>query len=197
MKEQQDPSQMTRRGFCQRLAAFALAATSLPLLTQVSEAAPKWKDDFELAVNFKINKPGGTRYHRPFVAAWIEDANGKSVRTLCLWYQQTNRGFRWLPDLKRWYRLEKKRKAERGGDLAKVISSATRKPGNYSLVWNGRDDDGKQLDQGTYFVCIEAARENGTYQIIREDVSIGSRAFRKALDSNIEIKEASVEYRKK
>ena len=119
------------------------------------------------------------------------------MRTLGLWYQQTGRGPRWLPDLKRWYRGEKKRKTERGGDLAKVISSATRKPGNYSLIWNGRDDDGKQLDQGTYFVCIEAAREHGTYQLIREDVSIGSRTFRKAFDGNIEIKEASVEYRKK
>lgn len=188
---------MTRRGFCHRLAALALSAISLPLLAETSEAAPKWNNGFELAVNFTINQPAGTRYHRPYIAAWIEDANGKSVRTLCLWYQQTGRGPRWLPDLKRWYRGEKKRKAELGGDLAKLISSATRKPGKYTLVWNGKDDDGKQLEQGTYFVCIEAAREHGTYQLIREDVSIGSRAFRKAFDSNIEIKEASVEYRKK
>ena len=119
MKEnkQEAASTMTRRHLFGRIGALALSAVCLPTLSRFAVAAPKgpkWKDGFELAVDFEINQPGDTRYHRPFVAVWIEDANGNSVRTLCLWVQQTGRGPRWIPDLRRWYRGEKDRQKTHG-----------------------------------------------------------------------------------
>jgi hypothetical protein len=194
----QDPQRpMTRRHLLGRLATLALSAGSLATLGSKANAAPKWDNRFELAVDFEINQPGGGRYHRPYVAVWIEDKDTVAVKTLSLWFQQTGKGTKWLPDLKRWFRDEKERRVLDGGDLAKTISTATRAPGKYRLVWNGRDDQGKVVEQGNYILCIEAAREHGTYQVIKTDISIGTKPFRKTLQGNIEIKEASVAYRRK
>lgn len=46
-------------------------------------------------------------------------------------------------------------------------------------------------------VCIEAAREHGTYQITKMPITIGTTPFSKTLEGNIEIKSAKVEYGKK
>ena len=195
MHDKELSSSITRRGLLGRMAALALSVAALPALAQAQGAG--WNREYELAVNFEINQPDGARYRRPYVAVWVEDESGKAIRTLSLWVQTRKPGPRWIPDLKRWYRKEKQRQGDSGGNLIETISVATRQPGQYSLTWNGRNDDGKLVPQGNYVVCIEAAREHGTYQLMRESVSLGSRAFQKDLGSNVEIKGASVEYRKK
>ena len=58
-------------------------------------------------------------------------------------------------------------------------------------------DQGKPLGPGTFAVCIEAAREHGTYQIIRKEVTIADKPFSEDLKGNVEIKSASIEYRRK
>jgi hypothetical protein len=159
--------------------------------------AAKWDDKYELLVEVEIAEQGGGRVHRPYVAIWIEDASGKAVRTLNLWVQTSRRGPRWIPDLRRWYRAEQDRKTAKGGDLVETASSATRSPGKYSMVWNGKDDQGKAVDQGDYVICIEAAREHGTYQLIKKSISVGTKTFKQSFDGNIEIKSAGVEFRKR
>ena len=42
------------------------------------------------------------------------------------------------------------------------MSGATRPPGQYGVVWNGRDDRGNVVEQGPYRIIIEAAREHTT-----------------------------------
>ncbi|RYG62124.1 DUF2271 domain-containing protein [bacterium] len=192
-KETQSP--ISRRTLLGRMAALAVSVTALPAMSALAQGS--WNRQFELVVDFEINQADGARYRRPYVAVWIEDEAGNAVRTLSLWVQTRKPGPRWIPDLKRWYRKERSRKGRDGGDLIETISVATRKPGQYSLTWNGRNDDGKLVPQGNYSVCIEAAREHGTYQLMRESVSIGSSPFRKSLGSNVEIKGADVSYRKK
>ncbi|RYX82156.1 DUF2271 domain-containing protein [bacterium] len=193
-KETQSP--ISRRTLLGRMAALAVSVTALPAMSALAQGNA-WNRDFELVVDFDINQADGARYRRPYVAVWIENEAGDAVKTLGLWVQTRKPGPRWIPDLKRWYRKEKARKASAGGDIIETVSVATRKPGHYSLAWNGRNDDGKLVPQGTYAVCVEAAREHGTYQLIRETVTIGSSPFKKTLGSNIEIKGADVEYRKK
>ena len=172
MKSEPSNTSLTRRRLLGQMATLAVSLSGLSALARVSADGPSWKSGYEVAVNFEINEPGGGRYHRPYVAVWIEDASGNTVRSLSLWVQTSGRGPRWIPDLKRWYRKEMARRKSSGGDLIDVISSATRMPGKYSLVWNGRNDDGDLVPSGTYSVCIEAAREHGTYQLIREDLSL-------------------------
>ncbi|MBN9502120.1 MAG: hypothetical protein BGO01_10830 [Armatimonadetes bacterium 55-13] len=193
-----DPDEkLSRRGMLTGMATFALSLTSVGALASSIRRGTKWDSKYEAAINFEIDQPDGVRYHRPYVAVWLENKEGKAVRTLSLWVQTTRRGPRWIPDLRRWYRDEQDRKAANGGDLVETISSATRMPGKYTLVWNGMDDAGKPVDQGDYYVCIEAAREHGTYQLIRKSFTFTNKAFKQKLEGNLEIKEAEVEFRKR
>lgn len=147
-----------------------------------------WNNKFEVFIAFEINQPEARRYNRPYVAVWLENSAGKSVRTLAVWVQP-GKGSRWHQDLRRWFGTN--------SALIDTISSPTRMPGKYSLVWDGKSDKGALLEQGEYYVCIEAAREHGTYQLIREKLTFGSTPFKKALGGNIEIKEASLDFRAK
>jgi FAD:protein FMN transferase len=163
-------------------------------------AKPAWDADHELAIDYEINNPdpNSRRYRRPYVAIWIEDKEGKPVRTLALWLSLGGSGpDRWLPDMKRWYRVDKTVKAESKIDLVHTIARATRQPGKYSVVWDGKDDKGNLVAAGDYTVLIEAAREHGTYQIIRQPVTLAGKPFVEELKGNVEIKSASLAYRRK
>jgi thiamine biosynthesis lipoprotein len=63
------------------------------------------------------------------------------------------------------------------------------------VVWDGKDDHGKPVPAGEYAINIEAAREHGTYQLIRKPVTPASKPFAEEFKGNVEIKSASVEYR--
>lgn len=156
-----------------------------------------WESSLELMINFEINNPGQGGYRRPYVAIWIEDKEGSPVRTLELWFQQGGRGMRWLRDLRAWVRGESLRKLADGGDLSATVSSPTRNPGKYSVVWDGKDDQKKPVTQGEYYVCVEAAREHGSYQLIRKSFPITNKLLKAELGGNIEIKSADIELRKK
>jgi FAD:protein FMN transferase len=161
---------------------------------------PAWNKQFELIVNFEINHPEAEkgRYRRPYVAVWAEDGEGKSVRTLALWVSMGGSGpFQWLPDLKRWYKSDEERKLAEKKDIFFTMARPTRLPGKYKLIWDGKDNHGKQLAGGDYTIFVEAAREHGTYQSIRQNVSISDQPFRKDLKGNVEIRSASIEYRRK
>jgi FAD:protein FMN transferase len=160
---------------------------------------PSWGDAFELLVKFEINRPttGKRRYQRPYLAVWVEDKDGHPVRTLILWVQATKHGSRWFPDLRRWYRGDQARRKVDDTDLVATIARPTREPGKYEIIWDGKDDQGKPVGRGEYTLSIEAAREHGTYQIIRQEIQLDDRPSAKDLKGNIEIKAASIECRKK
>jgi len=165
------------------------AATGVAFAPQ---AAPE--DGFELVLDLEINRPGsgGRGYRRPYVAAWVEDKDGFPVKTLLLWVQKD--GQRWLPDLKRWHRADRLRRLAEDEDLVKTVSEATRQPGSHSVAWDGRDNAGAPLPPGEYTICLEAAREHGTYQFDRRQVTLGEKPFREAFDGGAEIKSATLDY---
>ena len=161
-------------------------------ITVAAENAP----GYEMTVDFELNKPEAERYLRPYAAIWIEDKDDFPVRTLSLWILKGEKGLRWLSDLKRWHRSDKTRRLAETNDIVPTISSATRNPGKYSVTWDGLDDNKKPLPPGEYTLYIEAAREKGTYQIIKHPFKVGE-AFKKDLEGNIEIKGATVDYHQK
>jgi len=175
-------------------------------LAQAEQEQPKtapaaevdWNGGYELEVQLEINgADGGRRYRRPYVAVWVEDDEGYPVKTLALWVQRTGKGPRWIPDLKRWYNTDRLRQINEETDLVKTMSEPTRKPGEYKLVWDGTDHAGKVVPPGEYTVAIEAAREHGTYQIIRKKLKLDREAVREPLPGNKEIKSASLHYRQR
>lgn len=151
-----------------------------------------WPAGFTLQVDFEIKAPataaggrGRGGWKRPYVAVWIEDLTGTPAKTLCLWVE--NR--RWLRDLRRWAREN----ADKPG-LTDLVSQATRKAGAYALTWDGTDDDGRALAAGKYFVCIEATREHGTYQLIRREIELRGEAQAIPLEGGEEIATARLTF---
>ena len=193
---------LDRRGALARIAGVALSLTGLtgfrrfrPEATGI--AAPKWDDRFELAVDLEIAAQEGRRYHRPYVAVWIEDASGRPVRTLSLWVNTSGRGPRYIRELRRWFSMARDQEGAGGPDLVSTVSSATRLPGQYSVTWNGRDDRGIVVDQGSYRVVIEASREHGSYQLMQQDLTLTTKPLSADLAGNEEIGRARVEYRRR
>ena len=176
-------------------------AFGLPPTDHKPKADEPKKEEFELLVDFEIKAPEGNnkrRYRRPYVAIWLDDKDGNPVRNLVLWVSQGGSGpERWLPDLKKWYPSDKMRLETDDIDLLHTVARATRAPGKYSVIWDGKDNHGKPLPKGEYTLTIETAREHGTYQIIRTSLAIADAPFAEELKGNAEIQSAAIAYRRK
>ena len=42
------------------------------------------------------------------------------------------------------------------GGLVKEAKEVNKKPGSYSYIWDGKDSQGKELSNGSYFYTVEA-----------------------------------------
>jgi len=82
-----------------------------------------WPRGAKLSVSFELNRHSTTRYRRPYVAVWVEDADGFPVRTLVLWLQE-GRGARWHRDLTRWYKQDQVRQLVDGTKLIGTVAVA-------------------------------------------------------------------------
>lgn len=164
-----------------------------PARPAAAPAAQAWDQNYELVINFELARVDDMRYRRPYVAVWVEDKDRFPIRTIALWYQKP----RWLPDLKAWSRGDRLRAMAENTDLSGSISGATRPPGKYTLKWDGKDNQGKLVKPGKYTVYIEAAREHGTYQLLRQEIDFNGAPKQFNLNGNVEIASANLDYRKK
>ena len=79
--------------------------TAVTLLVPVLTAGAAHAGGIELTV--EIPKLSVAEYHRPYVAIWLEDANGKVAATLNIWYDiklKDEEGEKWLKDIRQWWR---------------------------------------------------------------------------------------------
>ena len=149
-----------------------------------------------MTLEVTINKPAnpGRGYRRPYVAAWLTDEDDFPVRTILLWVQKDGKGPRWIPDLRQWHRDDRMRGIVSDQDLVDAMSGPTRNTGMHKVAWDGKDDLGVPLPPGMYTLNIEAAREHGTYQILREKLELADKKFEKELAGNEEIKSVRLKY---
>ncbi|MGY2894170.1 DUF2271 domain-containing protein [Deinococcus sp. UYEF24] len=185
-----------RRSFLGKTAAAALGLALSRFNTAgaaTAKAAVTFDAKMELAVNFSIVNAGGFRFQRPYVAVWLEDAAGNEVRTLSVWAKTDARGQRYLEHLTRWTGAA----GSRQDTLLSTVSSPTRNPGSYTLVWDGKNDAGALVAQGDYFLCVESAREHGPYALIREKVTVSGAASTRKLAGNGDIGDVNASYRKR
>ncbi|TXG93418.1 MAG: DUF2271 domain-containing protein [Rhodocyclaceae bacterium] len=120
----------------------------------------------ELTVTVEIPRLKVAEYHKPYVAIWIETADGKAVSNLDVWYdidlKGKEAGTKWLPDLRTWWRKSGRTLAM----PANGISGPTQGPGSYTLKFpEGARPLGK-LAPGAYKLQIEAAREVGGRELL-------------------------------
>jgi hypothetical protein len=172
------------------------AATGSTAAPSGGAAGPEFDLTKELAVAFTYVPEGGGRILNPYVAVWVENADGLLVRTIHLTFQ-SGKGVRWLPDLREWWRADQMRILLGGVDQSASISSPTRVPGSWKVAWDGKAADGSTAAQGNYFLMIEASREKGPYELIRKELTIGTEPFDLALDPVGELQQASVSFRAK
>ena len=151
-----------------------------------------WKDDFELVVDLEINLQKQGFVKRPYVAVWVEDENHAAVKTIALWHERD----KYLPELKSWY-LKYRGQYVADNSIFSTVSSATRSAGKYTVKWDGKDDKGNTVKPGKYIIKIEASREHGTYQLMRQELDCDEAPKQIDLTGNIEIASASLDYRKK
>ena len=150
-----------------------------------------WDPDYELVVSLQLATVEGVRIHRPFVAVWVIDAYKKPVKQLAVWYGKS----RWLTELSSWH-YAYYQDFSAGNSSIMSTTSATRPPGKYTLRWDGRDDKGNLLPQGSYTVYMEAAREQGTHQLMSKEIII-QKPQHIDMAGGTEIAAASLDYRKK
>jgi len=171
------------------------AASSAVPSTAATPAAAGASDAFpnggQLVINFTYSAADGGQVHSPYIAVWIEDEAGEMVKTVSLWYK--SRESKYLNELTRWATVESAFESAGKTDPVDTVSGATRVAGAYTVAWDGTDADGAAVALGNYFVCIEAAREHGPYELIRGAVAIDGTASTTPLDDNGELSAASVE----
>lgn len=121
----------------------------------------------QVSISFEIPRLKVNPYHKPYVAVWVETEDRTGLETVVVWYE----GKDWLKDLRQWWR-------KLGRDYPEGIdgvTGATQKPGPYTITWNGLDAQGKPVPNGTYYINIEAARENGGRDFHRQKVVLGGK----------------------
>jgi hypothetical protein len=140
----------------------------------------------EMLVAFTFAAAGRGPVRNPYVAVWIEDADGELVDTVALWILQSQKGLRYLAELRRWYSVD--------GTVTSIdtVSSATRSPGDYTVSWGMTDSNHRPVAAGQYYVCIEAAREHGPYSLIRESVAVDAAMAPVQLPDDGELTNAAV-----
>lgn len=169
---------VSRRNFMYRMIGLVLTLWAGKSLAQARWAGMKLDITFEFVGS-------AARYRAPYVAVWLENAQGLPVRTLAVWFEQSRKGTRWLNELRRWYR---------SNEPTEAVSGPTRMPGRYTLSWDGKDDKGNLVNQGDYYVCVELVREHGPYELFREKVTLAQTPFKRSYNVAGELKEVSLSY---
>jgi FAD:protein FMN transferase len=169
----------------------ALETAPAPAPSRGPAGAPA-EEPFELLVNVEINLQKEGFAKRPYVAVWVENEEHAPVKTIALWHGSD----RYIPELKSWYL---KYRELYTGDLKfnPSVTSATRSAGKYTVRWGGLDDHGNPVKPGKYIVKIEASREHGTYQLMRQEITCDDTPKKIDLAGNVEIASASLDYSKK
>jgi thiamine biosynthesis lipoprotein ApbE len=177
-------------------AQIEMAAVTKPAAPRlgIASAGPDagaWDPSMELTIDFEIAQPRGFT-KRPFVAAWVEDSDRFQVKTIALWYHED----RYLTEMKSWYRSDRMRAMAEGKEIVRTVSGATRGPGKYSLKWDGKDNAGKTVKAGKYTVYLEVAREHGSYQLMKKEMTFNGTPDRATFPANTELAGASFDYHK-
>jgi hypothetical protein len=134
-------------------------ALALPLAGANAMAA-------DLALKLDIPQLNVAEYHRPYIAAWLENADQKVVTNLAVLYdvkKKDNGGAKWLKDMRQWWR-----KSGRDVEMPMDgVSGATRGPGEHTLSFPLAREALNKLPAGQYNLVLEVAREAGGREAVK------------------------------
>jgi hypothetical protein len=117
-------------------------------------------------IEFQLPQLNTSQYQRPFVAIWVEQKGQRqAVKTISVWFDDK----KWLKDIRRWWR-----KAGRYDQAVDGVTGATKPPGTYAQVWDGKDTQGQPLPAGEYTLYLEAVREHGNRTLLKQKIILGA-----------------------
>lgn len=121
----------------------------------------------QMNLSIEIPRINAAEYHRPYVAIWVERADGQAAASLAVWYQNRNTkegpGTKWLPDLRQWWRKS-------GRTLALPVDGVTgptRPVGTHVLIFDDSHPALARLPVGQYTLVLEAVREVGGRELVK------------------------------
>lgn len=138
-------------------------ALGIPLVSAQAMAA-------DLALKLDVPQLNVAEYHKPYIAAWMENADQKVVTNLAVLYDTKKKdkaGEKWLKDMRQWWRKS-------GRELTMPVdgvSGATRAPGEHTLTFPVQKDALNKLPAGQYTLVVEAAREAGGRELVKVPVA--------------------------
>lgn len=136
----------------------------------------------ELTIDFTYAASGG-QAKNPYIAAWVEDADGNLVQTISLWFE-SGKGEKWLDDLSAWYAA--------AGSTDVTTSGATRAPSTYQVAWDGTTWEGTAAPAGSYVIYVEAAREHGPHSLTSTEITLDGNSINATLNDNEELSALTV-----
>jgi hypothetical protein len=148
-----------------------------------TSARSTFPDSGQVVIDFTFSAAQSTQVKNPYIAVWIETADGSFVKTVSVWFGQDRNATTWLQDLRQWFAASGV-VVESGGV---IVSDATRVAGTYSVLWDGTDDAGSLVPHGDYVVFVEAARENGPYAITSAGFAVTNAPFQVIIPDNGEL----------
>jgi thiamine biosynthesis lipoprotein len=124
----------------------------------IEEFEPTTNANFSFILDYSIPYPTDLRnYEKPYVAIWVSTTDNRAIKNLILLGENE----RWAGSNTRWWRYA----GSRNGLIEKDnVTRPTRSPGEYQLVWDGRDDEGNLLPPGDYLLNVEFSREHGGHR---------------------------------
>ena len=176
---------LTRGGCLDLTGATDQPGTSAEPPPAGAAVANGWPTGFRVAVKVVLKSPPGGRFKRPYVALWVEDGAGKVIRTVAFWGTKD----KYFPEMTHWWDATK-------GDERTLhsVSRATRSPGEYTLLWDGKDDAGRPVEQGRYRLCLEVNREHGRHVFEDTEVYCGAAPKTAAFKATAESEPGTVDY---
>lgn len=153
----------------------------------LAQAPSPWPAGFHVTIAYEIPQQRSAVAQPPYMVVWITDAAGAPVRTLAA----LGSDGRFIGENFIWWRRVGRLLGRGGVD---AVAKPTRRPGHYSLLWDGRDDKGQPLPQGRYTVHIEAAREHGGHSYQTLDIVLGAQPVNTETAGAEELGPAAVHY---
>jgi len=176
-------------------AAFEIPQpAAVPQPTVAQGDASQWPAGYKVTVDLTLKAP--THYsidvskvrnknRNPYVAVWVENADGKRVRTVAVWGNNP----RFVPDLSEWWKVAKQDAA-----WAATVTRATRMAGHYRIDWDGLDDKNAPLPPGTYTIYLEVNREFGDHRIQSGQIVCGNTPSQGSIPASSECEEAQLAF---
>jgi thiamine biosynthesis lipoprotein len=147
---------------------LATPQDQINMLSVASDAAvtSSWPQGYQAQLDYVIPKIDVPKYRAPYVVIWVTDSNKQLVRTLQVWGDE----HKWQDSNYVWWR-----RYGRKMDNLDTVAKPSRQAGRYSVVWDGKDDQGKRVAAGQYQVHIESAREHGDHSYQSFDLEVSPK----------------------